>query len=186
MTARLLLMNPYGENLKLYHRLCWLFAFGFIMAVLMMLAKNLNSADQIQNLFERLFMLFIFITALMLLNAWRVVPQLIIPFINPQKNYFIRSVKLLCVLIPLIILSNAIIGLIGFINLAWAICKYEGIFLLVTTGYLILRGLSKDILYTITHRLIHRRTGWLYVEAFLKPFSFLLHFTLFYIKSQYQ
>ncbi|MCD6046849.1 MAG: small-conductance mechanosensitive channel [Gammaproteobacteria bacterium] len=171
--------NHTGDDVKLYYRLCWLFSFGFIIAFFMMLSKSLNNSFVAQDLFERLFMLFIFITSILLLKAWKVVPEIIIPFIHPQKSYLIRVTRLLGMLFPLIILSNAVIGLIGFVDLAWTISKYEGLFLLVVVMYLIFRGLMNDGLNYLVANVIRLRSGWIISQAFLKPISIWLHIFLF-------
>lgn len=173
--------NHKGNDVKLYHRLCWLFSFGFIVRLCMILAEYFNVSYEIQDLFDRTFMLFIFFIALILLKASKVVPELIIPLINPKKTYLIRTIKLLAVVIPLIILSNAVIGLIGYVALAWTISKYEGIFLLVCAGYLILLGLVSDALNFLATHIIRRRSGWIITEAFLKPLSIWLYLALFVV-----
>ncbi len=167
-----------GVDVKLYHRLYIVFLCGFIIAVLMLLSKDLNSTYETQDLFDRLFMIFIFIIAIMLLKAWRVLPEIIINSINPQRNYLIRSIQLLGLLLPLIILSNAVVGLVGFVELAWTISKYEGLFLLVVITYLIIRGLMNDGLNYAASYTIRLRSGWIIVEAFLKPIAIWLHIGL--------
>jgi potassium efflux system protein len=171
--------NHKGNDVKLYHRLFWLFSFGFIIRLCMILSEYFNTSYEVQDLFDRTFMLFIFFIALMLLKASQIVPELIIPAINPKRHYLIRSIKLLAIVIPLIILSNAVIGLAGYVALAWTISKYEGIFLLVTAGYLISLGLFNDALNAIVARIVRHRSGWIITEAFVKPLSIWIYLILF-------
>lgn len=171
--------NHKGSDVRLYYWLCWLFSFGFVIRLCMILADYFNVAYEAQDLFDRTFMLFVFFIALMLLKASKVVPEFIIPVISPKRHYLIRAIKLLAVVIPLIILSNAVIGLVGYVALAWTISKYEGIFLLVSAGYLILLGLLNDALNALVTYIVRRRSGWIITEAFIKPLSIWIYVLLF-------
>jgi potassium efflux system protein len=77
-------------------------------------------------------------------------------------------------------LGNSIIGLIGYMNLIMTVSWYEGVFLLVLIGYLVLRGLLSDameMLSSLTIQYVHN--GWLWTEAFLKPIDKVLRIALF-------
>ncbi|MFX8653242.1 hypothetical protein ABTM19_21165, partial [Acinetobacter baumannii] len=78
----------------------------------------------------------------------------------------------------LIILSNAAIGLAGFVELAWTIAKYEGLFLLVAALYLIARGFINEALDYFAVRMLRLRSGWILNEALLKPLSFWIQLCL--------
>ena len=169
-----------GDDVKLYRRLFWTLVFGAVVSVCLVLSQQLNVMYEIHDFFNRAFTFFILILASMLLKAWQVVPQLIIPHVNAKHYYLIRVTKLLGVLIPLIILSNALIGIIGYVELAWTISKYEGIFALFAIAYLIGKGLLNEGLTFIADFFIsHFRAGWLLTEAVLKPLSKWLHVAFF-------
>jgi potassium efflux system protein len=57
---------------------------------------------------------------------------------------------------------------------------YEGIFLVVLIGYLILRGLLSDGMELLSRLMIqYVHNGWLWTEAFLKPIDKILRISLF-------
>ncbi len=63
--------------------------------------------------------------------AWKskeVVPYLLGPMLKTKKRYFRNADSLLTILVPLILLTTAIIGLIGYINLAWTLSRYQPIY----------------------------------------------------------
>ncbi len=81
---------------------------------------------------------------------------------------------------PLLLLINSLIGLSGYVNLVSTVSWYEGIFIVVLAGYLVLRGLLGDAMEKVSRLLIrHVTNGWLWTEAFLKPIDRVLRITLF-------
>jgi potassium efflux system protein len=63
-----------------------------------------------------------------------------VPHIDERRTYLKRVVWLLGLLIPLVLIINAAIGLIGFVNLIYIVFWYECVFLFVLVSYLVLRG----------------------------------------------
>lgn len=93
-----------------------------------------------------------------------------------------RVVRLLSFLIPMTLLSMAIIGFLGYVDLAWTISKYAGIFLLVLTVYVLTRGFLIDLMQYASELFIRRsRNGWLWNQALLKPLDKLLRLGLFFL-----
>ncbi len=167
------------ENIRLFKRLCWLFLFGFLSASLMFLAQDLDTSYVAQDMFARLFMLFVFIVGVLLLKGWKTVPQVLLPLIHERHSHLIRMVKFLAIIIPLVILSTGILGLFGFVNLAWTFSHYEVLFLIVAVGYFLLRGICNQLMRVWADNVIRYRSGWIISEAFLKPLSLWLHILLF-------
>lgn len=169
-----------GDDVRLYFKIFWTLVFGAAVTIGLVLSQQMNVMYEVQDFFNRLFTLFVLILASMLLKAWKVVPHLIIPYVNAKHFYLIRVIKLLGVLIPLIILSNALIGMVGYVELAWTISKYEGIFVCFVIAYLVLKGMLNEGLTWLADVLIsHFRAGWLLTEAVLKPASKWLHVFFF-------
>lgn len=168
-----------GHDVKLYYNLKWTFLAGSILTILTVLAYQLPVSYEVLDLFNRLLMLFILIAAIMVLKRWHVVPELLAPYVHVKRGYLKRIIRLLGFLIPLMILSNAVLGLVGYVALAWTISRYEGLFLLMLTAYLIVKGLLKDIMELLSTLVIRNfRNGWLWSEALLKPFDTMLHIAL--------
>jgi len=182
--SRLILLENVGDasgrDVTLYNELKWALLVGGILTMLTVLAHQLPVSYQVTEFFNRLFMLFMLIISILLLRSWQVAPALVQPYIDGARPYLIKVVKLLSFLIPLTIFSTALIGLCGYVDLAWAISRYEGIFLLVMSGYILARGFLKDILEWISELFIRKlKNGWLWTQAILRPLDRVLRVLLF-------
>jgi len=183
MVARLCLVETVhdsaGHDVRLYHRLKWTLLLGGAVTALTVFLYQLPLLE-VQDFFYRLFLLFLVIVSIFLLRARHVFLGLILPHIDEQRTYFRRVVRLLAVLVPLVLLINSTIGFFGFINFVLSVYWYEGIFLIVLAGYLLIRGLLGDAMEYFSHLLIrHVTNGWLWTEAFLKPIDKILRIVLF-------
>ncbi len=169
-----------GHDVRLYHQLKRIFLAGGIVTALSVFMHQLPVIYEVKDLFNRLFLLFLFVFSLFLLKQWQLMPGLLLPYIDESRTYFRRVIRLLSLLIPLILLVNSIIGLFGFVNLILTISWYESIFIVVLVGYLIIRGLLSEGMERISKILIrHVTNGWLWTEAFLKPIDRVLRIMLF-------
>jgi len=158
-----------GQDVQLYRGLRWTLGVGSILTMLTVLAHQLPIPAEITTSFDRLFMVVLLTVSFPLLKGWRVLPTLLLPYIS-QKPYLYRSVYLLGLLLPLTIFSNAIIGLLGYVNLAWHIGIAEGQFLIVFIAWVILRGLLGDMMQLLSDFFVtHVPNGWVWMEALLKP-----------------
>ncbi len=168
-----------GHDVKLYYRLQTTLLVGGIVTLATILVNQLPVNYEVQDLFGRLFMLFLLIVALVLMKSWEVVPTLLEPYIENKHAYLKRVVRWLSFLIPFSLLTNALIGLVGYVELAWAIAHYQGLFLVALTAYLLLRGLLDELVRWVSEQCIrHFRNGWLWSQALLKPFHQILKLAL--------
>lgn len=168
-----------GHDVKLYYRLKATLLIGGIVTLATILVNQLPVNYEVQDLFGRLFMLFLLIVALVLMKSWEVVPTLLEPYIENKHAYLKRVVRWLSFLIPFSLLTNALIGLVGYVELAWAIAHYQGLFLVALTAYLLLRGLLDELVRWASEQCIrHFRNGWLWSQALLKPFHQILKLAL--------
>lgn len=168
-----------GHDVKLYYRLRTTLLIGGIVTLATILVNQLPVNYEIQDLFGRLFMLFLLIVALVLMKSWEVVPTLLEPYIENKHAYLKRVIRWLSFLIPFSLLTNALIGLVGYVELAWAIAHYQGLFLVALTAYLLLRGLLDELVRWASEQCIrHFRNGWLWSQALLKPFHQILKLAL--------
>lgn len=183
--ARLVLLenvrNVCGHDVRLYYRLRWALFTGGMVTALTLLVHQLPVAYEVQDLLGRLFMLFLLVVATVLFKGWEVVPRLLEPYFAEGKRSYVRQmVRWLSLLIPLSLLINAVIGLIGYVELAWTIAAYQGLFLIIFTSYLFARGLLDETVRSIAEKLVrYVRNGWLWREALLKPLHQILKIGLF-------
>ena len=174
LIARLMLLervsDSSGKDVKLYYRLFWLLLVGGWSTALMVLAHQLPLTLLLQDIFNRLFMLFLLALSLV---AWRskdVIPYLLWPLLKTKKRYLRHAISLLVVLVPLTLLTTAIIGFVGYIDLAWTLSRYQAYVLMVITSYVLVRGLVLDALNALSEWMLSSlHNGWLWIEVILKP-----------------
>ncbi len=168
-----------GKDVKLYYRLKWLFLFGGWATAMMVLGHLLPLAIILQDIFNRLFMLFILTISLVTWKSKEVIRYLLKPFLSGKKRYLKNATSLLVRLVPLTLFTTALIGLFGFINLAWTLSGYEVYIVLIIIGYIIVRGLIADSLELLSEGMIDSlQNGWLWIEVFLKPLDKILRIIL--------
>lgn len=173
------LTDSSGKDVKLYYHLKWLLLFGGWTTGLMTIGHLLPLSVLIQDIFNRLFMLFILTVSLVAWKSKDVIPDLLRPLVKSQRRYVRNAISLLIVLIPITLFSTAVIGLLGFINLAWSMSQYQAYALLVLVGYILFRGLLFDLLELFSELMISSlHNGWLWIEVFLKPIDKILRILL--------
>ncbi|MCH9757231.1 MAG: mechanosensitive ion channel [Gammaproteobacteria bacterium] len=171
-----------GHELILYRRFKWLFLMGSWSTGLMVLGQELPLSFLLQDVFNRLFMVFLFAVAWVLWKSRETFPQLFHPWFRANKRPFKHLLSFLSFLIPIILFTTAMIGLLGYTHLAWILGRYQAYFLLVVIVYVLLRELLSDLLDLLSERMVSRlKNGWLWVEAILKPLEKWLHFGLFFL-----
>lgn len=164
-----------GKDVSLYRGLRWSMGFGSIIIALTVLAHQLPIASDITASFDRLFMLVLLAVSIPLLKGWQVLPSIIAKE-GKTKPYIRRAVDWLGLLIPLTIFSNAIIGLAGYVNLAWIIWIAEGQFLMILTAWVLVRGVVSDVMeYVAKWSIRNLKSGWVWTEAILKPLNNIFH-----------
>lgn len=174
------LQHHTGYDVKLYYHLKWVFLVGGIITAFTVFIHQLPIGYSVKDLFDRLFMFFLFFISVLLFRQWKQLPNLLLSYIDEKRTYLIRLIRMLAVMIPLVILINSLVGLFGYVNLVLSVFWYECIFIFVLAGYLLLRGFLNDIMDFISKLLIRYVTnGWLWMEAFLKPLSRMLQIALF-------
>jgi potassium-dependent mechanosensitive channel len=168
-----------GRDVSLYHHLCWLLLAGGWSTALMMLSPQLALSPLVQDIFNRLFMLFLLAVSLVIWKSKELIPYLLWPLLKAKNVIYVRAYPWLLVLIPLTLLTTAVIGLIGYINLAWTMSRYQAYVLLLITSYVFVRGLVLDALEFLSSWMIASlHNGWLWIEVFLKPIDKILRVLL--------
>src|SRR3990167_4130546 len=169
-----------GHDVKLYQRLRWMVMIGGIIIALTVFIYQLPLIYELKMICGQLFLLFLLIVSLFLLRSWDIVPNLILTNMESQHPYLQKSISLIGILIPLLLLGNSMIGLIGYMNLVITIAWYEGVFLIMLIVYLIFRGLLTDSMEQLSYLMVqYVKNGWLWTEACLKPLDKILRIALF-------
>lgn len=173
-----------GKDVSLYYRIEWTFLFGGLFTALILVIHELPVAYDAKIFINRLFMLFILLVGILLLRAKTVLPTLIETVMHVRKRYVFRILRLLSILVPLSLIFNGIVGLTGYLELAWSIARFQMLFVVILVGYLVCRGLLIDCLEFISEVFIRNiKQGWLWTEAFLKPLDAVVRATLFFLSA---
>lgn len=164
-----------GKDVKLYYRLLWLLLTGGWTIALMVFSHQLPLSLLLQDIFNRLFMLFLLAVSVVAWKSKDILPYLLGPVATTNKRYLRNAITLFTYLLPITLLTTAVIGLMGYINLAWIMSRYQVYLLLLLIGYILLRGLILDGLELLSEWMISSlRNGWLWIEVLLKPLDKLL------------
>jgi potassium-dependent mechanosensitive channel len=174
LIARLMLLDRIsdasGKDVTLYYRLKWLLLMGGWSTALMIFSHQFPLSLLLQDIFNRLFMLFLLAISWVAWKSKEVIPYLLLPLLRTKKRYLRHALSLLVVLIPLTLMTTAIIGLIGFIDLAWTMSRYQADVLLIMTSYVLVRGIILDGIDLASKWMIRSLSnGWLWIEVLLKP-----------------
>ncbi|OGT45104.1 MAG: hypothetical protein A3E83_07455 [Gammaproteobacteria bacterium RIFCSPHIGHO2_12_FULL_41_20] len=170
-----------GHDVKLYHRLKWLFLVGGGVTAISVFIHQLPFIYSIRELSDQLFLLFLLVVSLVLFKSRDVILHTILPHIDEARSYFRSITRLLGFALPTILLVNSLMGIFGYVNLVFTISWYESVFLLVLIGYLLVCGLLTDGMERLSMLFIqHLNNGWLWTEAFLKPCDKVLRIILFF------
>ncbi|WP_244946872.1 mechanosensitive ion channel domain-containing protein [Legionella israelensis] len=183
LIARLVLLerisDASGKDVKLYYRLKWLLLAGGWATALMVISHQLPLSVILQDIFNRLFMLFILAISLVTWKSKDVLQHLLKPYLKRKKRYYQNAVKIFVLLLPLTLFTTAIIGLLGFSTLAWTMYLYQAYILLILMAYVLTRGLLFDALELISEWMISSlQNGWLWIEVLLKPLDKILRILL--------
>lgn len=185
ITRFILISANVGEkdnSIRLFYYLKKLLIFGEWTTLFMVFSKQLPLSIMLQDILTRLFMFFIFATSIFLWFGKDIFPILIRPLLKSKKRYLRNAISLLFILLPITLFTTAIIGLVGYMNLAWSMSRYQANLVIVMIVYVLARGLFSDLLEILSDWMqASLRNGWLWVEVFLKPFDRIIHLVLFLI-----
>ena len=183
LLARLTLLervsDASGEDVRLFHRLRWLLLFGGWTTALMVFSQHIPFAILLQVTSVRLFMVFILALSLVFWVSKDVIPFLFRPVLKSKKRYIRNAVSWFFTLLPITLFTTGVVGLLGYINLAWTMGQYQAYVVLVVVGYILIRGLISDALHLCSEWMISSlKNGWLWIEVFLKPLDKLIQLLL--------
>ena len=151
-----------------------LFTLGLVLGHLGLLPSPIH------DLIARTFMLLLLPLAYLTLRIHNQLMEVISESVS--RGHWIKLIGLTGYAIPLAIFAAAILGLFGYLNLAWLISSYLAIFFTVVAGWLIIRGLLIDLAQSAKEKISHRSdlsTFW--IKSVIDPLLFILRIILFLI-----
>lgn len=114
----------------------------------------------VRDLIDTLFMLILGLLAFPLLRIRQI---MLTTLQKSMEGYWLLVITLMTFLIPLAIMAVAILGVMGYVSLGWALAKNLMLLVLVLTAWLIARGLLTDVmnlLKKLTSTLGHYGSLW--------------------------
>ena len=179
--SRWILTTPFGmaEPQPGLFRLIVFFTIIISLFTLILALGHLGFLSQpVKELFDRAYMLLLLPPAYLTLrirNLWYEI-------IRDRQGitHWVRLVGAIGMAIPLGIFTIALTGLIGFINLAWALTGHLVTIFAVIIGWMIARGLVKDLAQAVEDTVSsksERAAFW--VKSLIEPLHYLLRLGLF-------
>lgn len=160
------------DNQPLYRGLVWLFSLSFLFVALTWLVHLLAPLrdDALQRAFllqltelsDSLFMLFLALLVYPALQFWHMALERLHQHLG---GYWFWIIKLLTLLLPLSLLVVGLLGLIGYLNLAWQMAGYLSLIFIVMSLWLLLERLLNDAVNSLKNYLmIHSRNSLLWTQ----------------------
>lgn len=180
--ARLLLTSPRlpeeQRQLPLYRQLFWTLTGGGVLGALVILAHLSDLPDSVAHVFDRLFMLYWF---------WAFVPGMRIRRLIMDRlgavygdRVWFAMLRFGSLLLPLSLLGAAILGLVGYTQLAWLVAGHLLILITVLVGALLLRSLLNDLVVALkNYAVAHSGYGLLWTQDVIAPLHRITNLLLF-------
>jgi potassium efflux system protein len=133
---------------------------------------------ELRELIDRAFMLFLLPPVYLGLR----IRKLLIKILKERKGatYWVRLLGLAGFAVPLAVLAAAILGISGYVNLAWSLASHLAVFLGVVAVWLIARGVVIDLVRAIEEAFTrHSEQGVLWVKTLVEPLHYLARLGLF-------
>ena len=171
-------LPPARRQRPLYQRLFWTLLPGGLMAAVVMVGRLIELPAPVSNVFDRLFMLFWFLV------LWAVLPvrRLVIQRLGERyaERYWFFSLRLASLLLPLCLLAAALLGLAGYLNLAWLVAWHLLVFIGVLVGWLAFRGLLNDLAILLKNLAVrHSEYALLWTQDVISPLQRILNMLLY-------
>ena len=180
--AWLILASPHlpdeQRQWSLYRQLFWTLVSGGLLVALVILAHLSDLPDTVVVVFDRLFMLYWF---------WAFVPVLRIRRLVMERlgasygdRFWFLILRFFSLLLPLSLLGAAVLGLLGYLRLAWMVAGYLLIFIAVLVGWLLIRSLLNDLAVALkNYAVAHSGYGLLWTQDIIAPLHRILNLLLF-------
>lgn len=170
--AWLLLASPRlpteQQQQALYRQWLWTLTGSGILVVLVLLAHLSDLPESVISAFDRVFMLYWFWVFIPLLRIRRlIIEQLSLRY--GGRPWF-SLLRLGSLLLPLSLLGAALLGLLGYVQLAWRVANGLLIFLAFLVGWLLARSLLNDLSMSLKNfAMTHSNYGLLWSQDIINP-----------------
>jgi potassium efflux system protein len=163
---------------SLYRQLFWTLICGSLLVALVILAHLSDLSDSVVNTLDHLLILYGF---------WAVAPMLLIRRLVMDRLgaaygewFWFVVLRYSSLLMPLSLLGAAVLGLLGYLQLAWLIAGYLLIFIAILIGWLVARSLLNDVVVALKNFAVtHSGYGLLWTQDVITPLHRIANLLLF-------
>ncbi|MCP3704499.1 MAG: hypothetical protein GY954_16420, partial [Alteromonas sp.] len=114
---------------QLYRQIFWILGIGGALAAMVILVRLSSLPDNVRWAFDTVFMAYLLLTLAPVLRLRRFLVDLLAA--RYAEHYWFISLRLISLLFPLTLLVTALLGLVGYLNLAWSVAWHLLMFALV-------------------------------------------------------
>jgi len=166
------------QQLPLYRQWFWTLIGGGILVVLVILAHLSDLAETVVNAFDRFFMLYWFWVFVPVLRIRRlVIEQLSVRY---GQRFWFSVLRLGSLLLPLSLLGAALLGLLGYLQLAWLVVRGLLVFIATLVSWLLVRSLLNDLIVALKNFAVaHSGYGLLWTQDIITPLHRIMNLLLF-------
>jgi potassium efflux system protein len=179
--AWLLLASPHlpaeRQRPPLYRQVFWTLLAGGILIGLAVLAHLSEAPKKAIRVFDLLFLVYWLLAFVPLLRIRRFALEILAE--RHADRLWFKSLRPLSLLLLLALLTTSLLGMIGYLNLAWAAVWYLLALTAVLAIWLIVRALLDDLLVSLkNYAVLHSRYGLLWTQEIITPLQRTLHILL--------
>jgi potassium-dependent mechanosensitive channel len=172
-------LPPERQQPVIYRKLRGALGAAALFTAIVLMVHFLPTSMTLKDLFNRLYMVFLLLVTLALLHSRRLFITLFATIFS-ERPVWLRMAQWISGLLPAAILLGAVLGLLGYVNLAWTISTYVGWFLVVLVGWLVLCALLQDLVTVVKdHVQTHSIKGLAWTQGVIDPLFRVVRVVLF-------
>lgn len=181
--SRSFLFKLEPPRIRIYWQLRWIIiVIGILTAITALVhveaeGQALQFSLTVRDLIDTLFM---FILGLLVFPLLRIRKVMLTTLQKSLEGYWLLVISLMTLLVPLAILAVAVLGVMGYVSLGWAVAKNLMLLVVVLTAWLVARGFLADLMGLLKKIALKlERYGSLWSEDIIPLVHKLLGFALF-------
>jgi potassium efflux system protein len=170
-------LPPEQQRLPLYRQLFWILLCSGILTAITILAHLSALPKNVNSIVDRLFLGYWLLIFVLLARIRRFLLGLLAERYAGQ--FWFISLRLSSLFLPLSLLVASLLGVAGYLNLAWTVAWYLVVLASVLAGWLMIRGLFNDLVVVLkNYAVAHSDYGLLWTQDIINPLHKILDLIL--------
>lgn len=178
LLASLRLSAEQQRHAGVFTRLRWMVVGGGLLGSIVLLTHLSSLPADVSEALDRVFMLYLLLAFPVLLQL----RQFLVALLSERyaQRLWFSTLRVATFLLPLALMGAGVLGLVGYLELAWAFAWYLGVFLLVMVGWQITRGVLSDVVVFLKNFAVtHSAYGLLWTQDIIAPLHRVAEVALF-------